>query len=336
MDIKLKKEDYFNQENIKVSIELDNYILKPEGYIEGNIILTPKLKSDFKLSNTKIILTLIQYEFFEHLNKESKENNNKTLKSNEQHKEIIFNKESKIELENDRISSKVKVPIKISIPKNDKLLPSFNLKTKDFLSGIRHIFTVKIPGINAIDSLGVFFCDKEKYIEENKKDEFNTIFKDEQINTMGLINKGKISYCIRTAKNFYKNNENIDIKVMVDSSELHDYKINQIIIKLQRKITIFGYTVNSDIRYTLYTKSFESNELMQKNSNKFELEWTIPKLDENTLNEKDIEQYIHFSEKNNNELENKFFSPTFKGYFFSCEYKIKIRNSTSIYYFYAK
>ena len=29
----------------------------------------------------------------------------------------------------------------------------------------------------------------------------------------------------------------------------------------------------------------------------------------------------------NNELEKKFFSPTVKGYFFSCEYKIKIRTN---------
>ena len=326
MNINLKKEEYFKQENVKISIELDNYNLKKEGFIEGYINLVPKLKGEFKLTNTKIILILTQFEFFEHINKE-KLSTNKEIKPNEQHKEIIFNKESKIELNNDMISSKVKVPIKISIPKNDKLLPSFYLKTKDFIAGIRHIFTVKIPGESAVDSIGVFFCETVNK-EDNKKDEFNAIFKDEQINSMGLINKGKISYLIRTAKNSYKNNENIDIKVMVDSSELHDYKINQIIIKLQRKITIFGYTVNSDLRYTLHTKVFESNELMEKKSNKYELEYTIPKLDGNEMNEKDIAQYIHFSEKNNNnELEKKFFSPTVKGYFFSCEYKIKIRTN---------
>ena len=161
-------------------------------------------------------------------------------------------------------------------------------------------------------------------------EEFNTIFKDEQINKIGLINKGKISYCIRTAKHSYKNKENIDIKIMVDSSGLQDTTINQIIVKLQRKITILGYTVNTELRYTLCKKIFESSELKEKKSNNYELEYSIPKIDKNILNEKDIEQYIHFHDNNNNiknELEEKYIAPTIKGYFFNCEYKIKIRTN---------
>jgi len=327
MDLNLKKEKYYNHENIKISIELDNYCLENEGFIEGFINLIPIFKGEIKLTNPKLLLSLTQFEFFEQINEEKRQLS-KEIKINQQHKEVIFDKETKIELDNNSISSKVKVPIKVSIPKNDKLLPSFNLKTKDFISGIHHIFTVKIPEISAIESIGVFFCNKEQ--EENKKEEFNTIFKDEQINKIGLINKGKISYCIRTAKHSYKNNENIDIKIMVDSSGLQDNTINQIIVKLQRKITILGFTVNSELRYTLSKKIFESNELKEKNSNNYELEYSIPKIDENNLNEKDIDQYIHFHDDNNsikNELEEKYFSPTLKGYFFNCEYKIKIRTN---------
>ena len=324
MDINLKREKFFNHENIKISIELDNYCLEKEGFLEGFINLVPIFKGDIKLSDPKLQLILTQYEFFEQISEE-KRLSNKELKNNQQHKEIIFDKESKIELENNIISSKVKVPIKISIPKNDKLLSSFNLKTKDFISGIRHIFTVKIPEISAIESIGVFFCDKEK--KENNVGDFNNIFKEEQINQIGLINKGKISYYIRTAKNSYKNDENIDIKIMVDSSGLQEIDINQIIIKLQRKITILGYTVNSDLRYTLSQKVFESNELKKKNSKNYELEYSIPKIDGNIMNEQDIKKYIHFLENNNNESEEKYFSPTIKGYFFNCEYKIKIRTN---------
>mgnify|MGYP006873131338 CR=1 FL=1 len=324
MDINLKREKFFNHENIKISIELDNYCLEKEGFLEGFINLVPIFKGEIKLSDPKLQLILTQYEFFEQISEE-KRLSNKELKNNQQHKEIIFDKESKIELENNIISSKVKVPIKISIPKNDKLLSSFNLKTKDFISGIRHIFTVKIPEISAIESIGVFFCDKEK--KENNVGDFNNIFKEEQINQIGLINKGKISYYIRTAKNSYKNDENIDIKIMVDSSGLQEIDINQIIIKLQRKITILGYTVNSDLRYTLSQKVFESNELKKKNSKNYELEYSIPKIDGNIMNEQDIKKYIHFLENNNNESEEKYFSPTIKGYFFNCEYKIKIRTN---------
>ena len=324
MDINLKREKFCNHENIKISIELDNYYLEKEGFLEGFINLVPIFKGDIKLSDPKLQLILTQYEFFEQISEE-KRLSNKELKNNQQHKEIIFDKESKIELENNIISSKVKVPIKISIPKNDKLLSSFNLKTKDFISGIRHIFTVKIPEISAIESIGVFFCDKEK--KENNAGDFNNIFKEEQINQIGLINKGKISYYIRTAKNSYKNDENIDIKIMVDSSGLQEIDINQIIIKLQRKITILGYTVNSDLRYTLSQKVFESNELKKKNSKNYELEYSIPKIDGNIMNEQDIKKYIHFLENNNNESEEKYFSPTIKGYFFNCEYKIKIRTN---------
>ena len=325
MDINLKKEKFFAQENIKLSIELDDYCLENEGFIEGFIVLVPVFKGEIKLSNPKLMLTLTQIEFFEYISEEKRQANQE-IKKNEQHKEIIFDKETNIEIENNKISTKLKIPIKVSIPKNTKLLPSFNLKTKDFVAGIRHIFTVKIPEISAINSVGVFFCNKEKK-ENNKIEEFNAIFKNEQINKMGLISKGKISYCIRTAKNSYKNDENIDVKIMVDSSELQECAISQIIIKLQRKITILGYTVNSDLRYTLSKKVFESNELLDKKSNKYELEYTIPKIDEMNLEATDIEKYIHFLENNNNnnDLKEKYFSPTLKGYFFNCEYKIKIR-----------
>ena len=58
----------------------------------------------------------------------------------------------------------------------------------------------------------------------------------------------------------------------------------------------------------------------------YELEYTIPKIDEMNLEVNDIEKYIHFLENNNNNnLKEKYFSPTLKGYFFNCEYKIKIR-----------
>ena len=97
---------------------------------------------------------------------------------------------------------------------------------------------------------------------------------------------------------------------MVDSSELQDIAINQIIVKLQRKITILGYTVNSDLRYTL-----------------------CKPIDANNLDENDLKKYIHFNNNNNdnkeikNESEEKYFAPTVKGYFFNCEYKIKIRTN---------
>lgn len=57
------------------------------------------------------------------------------------------------------------------------------------------------------------------------------------------------------------------------------------------------------------------------------MEYTIPKKDEMNLESSDIEKYIHFLENNNNnnELKEKYFFPTLKGYFFNCEYKIKIR-----------
>ena len=152
MENQLNKQKYFHQENVKMSIVLDNYCIKPEGYIEGSIILTPILKGDIKLKEPKILLTLIQYEFFDYINKE-KELSNKQKENNKQHKEIIFNKEAKIEIENNILSCTLKIPIKVSIPKNDKLLPTFNYKNKDFISGIRHIFTVNIPEINAINSI---------------------------------------------------------------------------------------------------------------------------------------------------------------------------------------
>ena len=272
-----------------------------------------------------MILTLTQYEYFDYIKKE-KESTNKLKDSNKHHKEIIFNKEEKIEIENNIISCTLKIPIKVSIPKNDKLLPSFNLKNNDFISGIRHIFTVNIPEINAINSIGIIISELNEKEKKNLSQDFNTLFKDEQIYKMGLINKGKISYCIRTAKQEYKLDENIDVKIMVDSSGLQETKINKIKIKLQRKIIIFGFTVNSDLRYKLHEKVFEKSELLERNSIKYELEYTIPKIDENVFNEKEKEKYIHFNENIvDNNWKNICLAPSLKGYYFSCEYKIKIR-----------
>ena len=322
MDLQLKKEKFFHQENVKISIVLDNYCIKPEGYIEGFIVLVPKLKENIKLLNTKLLLTLTQYEFFEYINIE-KETSNKPKEKSQQHKEVIFNKEAKIEIENNTISSKLQIPIKVSMPKTDKLLPTFNLKNKDFIAGIRHIFTVNIPEINSITSIGIIISELNAKEKKDNVHNFNALFKDEQIYKMGLINKGKISYCIRTAKKEYKSDENIDIKIMVDSSGLQETKIKSIKIKLQRKIIILGYTVNSDFRYKIHEKVFEKNE-----TTKYELEYSIPKIDENNFTEKEIEQYVHFNENivDSNWVD-KCLAPTIKGYFFTCEYKIKVRTN---------
>ena len=324
MDIELKKEKYFIQDNVKMSINLEKYCINPEGYIEGSITLIPKIKGDIKIKDPTIILTLTQYEFLDY--KKEKDLNKK---ENTKHKEIIFNKEAKIEIENNTISCKLQIPIKVSVPKSDKLLPTFNLKNKDFISGVRHIFTVNFPDINSINSIGIIISELNYNEIKDSTQNNNTIFKTEQINKMGLINKGKISYCLRLAKNQYRHDEDINMKIMVDSNGLQEMSINEIKIKLQRKITIFGYTVNSDLRYTLYEKKFEKDELdkLAKNNSKiYELENTFQKLDQNNFDEKEIEQYVHFNENIiDNYWNEKCVAPTIKGYYFSCEYKIKIR-----------
>ena len=324
MDIELKKEKFFNPDNVKMSINLDKYCINPEGYIEGSLTLIPKIKGDIKIKDPKIILTLTQYEFLDY--KKEKDLNKK---ENTKHKEIIFNKEAKIEIENNTISCKLQIPIKVSLPKSDKLLPTFNLKNKDFISGVRHIFTVNFPDINSINSIGIIISERNYNEIKDSTQNNNTIFKTEQINKMGLINKGKISYCLRLAKNQYRHDEDINMKIMVDSNGLQEMSINEIKIKLQRKITIFGYTVNSDLRYTLYEKKFEKDELdkLAKNNSKiYELENTFQKLDQNNFDRKEIEQYVHFNENIiDNYWNEKCVAPTIKGYYFSCEYKIKIR-----------
>ena len=65
---------------------------------------------------------------------------------------------------------------------------------------------------------------------------------------------------------------------------------------------------------------------LSENSNKYELEYTIPKIDDNVFSEKDIEQYVHFNDFIiDGNWKNKSLVPSMKGYLFGCEYKIKIR-----------
>lgn len=335
MGCKINTSKYINQENLTISIVLDNYCIKPENYIEGNIYISPKITSAIKIQNPKLIFTLTQFEFYEHQNKENYEG--KINENAQQHKEIIFTKEASFSLkESNTISKCIKIPIKISLPKNEKLLPTFEYHSSEFIIGIRHIFTVEFPELKSINSIGIIIC-KPANLNNNKINENDEtlkmsggeiiIFKDEQIYSMGMFNKGKISYLIRTAKKEYQFGDDILIKIMLDSTGLQDYNIQNIKIKLQKKITIFGFPLNNKIeRNVIQEKTFEKNELEEKQSSKYELEFNLSKVEEIKINQKEFQQYLYFNEKILNNFENiSQLTPSMKGHLFSCEYKIKIR-----------
>ena len=335
MGCKIDTSKYFNQENVSISIVLDNYCIKPENCIEGNIYISPKITSAIKIENPKLIFTLTQFEFYEHQNKENYEG--KVNENAQQHKEIIFKKEASFSLnESNSISKCIKIPIKISLPKNGKLLPTFEYHSSEFVIGVRHIFTVQFPELKAINSVGIIICKSANIINNkiNENDESLkmaggeiVLFKDEQIYSMGMFNKGKISYLIRTAKKEYQLGDDILIKIMLDSTGLQDYNIQNIIIKLQKKITIFGFALNNKIeRNVIQEKTFEKNELEEKQSSKYELEFTMSKVEEVKIKQEEFQQYLYFNDKILNNFEDiSQLTPSMKGHLFSCEYKIKIR-----------
>ena len=330
MNLIFEKEKYFHHENITIKINIDNICVKPQGYIEGSIIIKPLLKVSIKLKDTKIIFTLTQIEFFDYSSQDlSSQIKPQDIKN--QHMEIIFNKETNLDFENNTISSVVKLPVKISIPKHEKLLPTFNLHHQSFASGVRHILTVRIPDINATQSIGLIMSSPNYINIDDLTINNNNITKEEQIYKIGLLNQGTIKYTIKKEKNFYNHDDDIKLEIMIDTKELGSTTIKRVRIILQRKITLFGYTMNSVFRDFLTDKTIEFNKFEKQEENinnsekEFKLGYTIPKIANNVFNEKEIEQYMKFNEKIfEGKWDEKCLIPTIKGYFFACDYKIKV------------
>ena len=125
-----------------------------------------------------------------------------------------------------------------------------------------------------------------KYIKLKKNN--SNIFKDRDINTFfGLKSEGKLSYNISLKKQVYNPKEEIPINIIINSSKLKYLNIESIEVIFQRKIITHGFLINTEEKYILDKKSFDSIKTEQKIIN-FNTQLKFDNKDIPELSEKEI------------------------------------------------
>ena len=312
-------------DSIEIQFSLDNYILLPESKIKCNIFLIPKHDIKLGKSDKEIIIKLTQFEKCEYKNKLQDEESSKL-------KENLIQTTSSVKHLLENISKKIKFKdIEFEIPPlgYNNLLPTFEFRKNEKNLFVRHLLTVEIPDLEISESIGVIICKLPKKNIKNEKNDTN-IFKDENINTyFGLKNSGKISYNISIKKLIFNPNEEIPIKICINTTDLKDIKIELVEIYLQKKIVIYGLLLNTEEKIIMNKKEFKNNQKIIKLSQSLQMEnKDIPE-----LTDKEIEKYTNFDEDFLERDDNRTqLNPNMEGNLFKCEYKVKINLIFNNYY----
>jgi hypothetical protein len=161
-----------------------------------------------------------------------------------------------------------------------------------------------------------------------KKKDFN-IFKDKTIKTLGLINKGKITYEIRIKKLSYSLDEEIPLKLNIISKELKEIKIDSVDIILQKKIAIKGSNCGMpcylrEENYVMYEKKY-SGLSVKKDFLDFDEILKAHIYDIPDFTDREIERYskfdLDFIERDDQRMH---INPSINIDQFICQYKVKI------------
>ena len=236
-------------------------------------------------------------------------------------------------MEKNDLSQKTKINFKLLLPGDEQknFYPTFEYRKKDISIFIRHLLTLEIPDIEVKNSIGVIICKlpEKKY---NLKSKDLNIFKDKNINTLGLINKGRLTYDIRIKKLSYSFDEEIPLKLNIITKELKDLEIDSVDIILQKKIGIKGsnYGVSYYIReenYILYEKKYIGS-YVKKDFLKFEEILKMHRYDIPDFTDREIERYskfdLDFIERDDQRMQ---INPSINIDQFICQYKVKINIS---------
>ena len=304
-------------ENMEMELSLDNYILLPDTKIKINIFLKPKYSFKLGTLDQKIIVKLTQFEKSEFQN-----DDDLTTK-------IIDNlliEKSYVKHFPDIISKKILVKdieLEVPSPNNNIFKPTFEFRKSDINIFVRHLLTVEIPGLEIMDSIGVIICKlPEKFYKIEKKN--SNIFKDEDVNTVFVKNKGKISYNISLKKQIYNPKEEIPINICINSTELKNINVESIEVILQKKIIIYKFPLNKEEKIVMDKQTFTELIFDQKII-KINTQLKFSNKDIPELTEKEIEKYTDFDENFLERDDNRTqLNPSMNGNIFKCEYKIKI------------
>ena len=261
----MNKNDIKDELISEMKIELkDTLFYMPGEIIEGTILLNPSYKLKIKDNKLHIKMNFLQYEFWEYNNKKIDElkNIHKTdLDSSsfeynlieEENQDFEENKNfgnfSIILIEKEEEKS-ITIPFSFKINENnDKLLPTFQYETNNYILGIRHLLTIKCEEYNSTNYTGLFIGKQKdnNFIEQKTVNEkYNTIF-------------DNIDIEIKFPKQTFYFGEKINFEFKSDSKHTfgRNWNFNQ---TLYRKIEWVGY-----IKNTLINKEiFDGNHVMEK------------------------------------------------------------------------
>ena len=254
------KEELISEMKIQLK---DTLFYMPGETIEGTIILNPSYKIKIKDNKLHIKMNFIQYEFWEYNNKKIEEVKNiyKTdLDSSSFEYNLIegenqdfeenknFGNFSIVLIEKEEEKS-ITIPFRFKIKENnDKLLPTFQYETKDYILGIRHLLIIKCEEYNSTNYTGLFIGKQKdnNFIEQKAiKEKYDTFF-------------DKINIEIRFPKQSFYFGEKINFEFESDSKLTlgRCWNFNK---TLYRKIEWVGYIKNTLINEETFV--FEKKEI---------------------------------------------------------------------------
>ena len=251
------KEEIISKINLEIE---DSLFYMPGEKIKGKIKLNPGIKINLKNNKLHFTLKLIQYEFWDYLNTEIKELKNiyktevktkpieYTLKEEEKpnkKENSNFLTNSIILIEKEEKETIISIPFEFEIDDdNYKLLPTFQLETKKYFLGIRHLLVVEGKEYESKNFIGLF-------IGKNRE---NNCIPSKEIEQNYQVGLGTLNIKIKIPKQSYYFGEQLDIQLKTGSKLLFK-KVTKVEQILYRKIEWVGYLKNSLLDKKVFSNS---------------------------------------------------------------------------------
>ena len=261
----MNKNDIKDELISEMKIELkDTLFYMPGEIIEGTILLNPSYKLKIKDNKLHIKINFLQYEFWEYNNKKIDElkNIHKTDLDSSSFEYDLMEEENQNFEENKNFGNfsivliekeeekSITIPFSFKINENnDKLLPTFQYETNDYILGIRHLLIIKCEEYNSTNYTGLFIGKQKdnNFIEQKTINEkYNTIL-------------DNIDIEIRFPKQSFYFGEKINLEFESDSklSLGRCWNFNK---TLYRKIKWVGYIKNTLIDEEIFDVNHISEE----------------------------------------------------------------------------
>ena len=296
-----------------IVLNLNSYKYSPSEEINGFLKIKPN--EDIEINNNIIESFEFQFLFKEKIAYNYTEKNSK----------IIILEKKLLKFTNYKITDNntVIIPIKYKLPVADSenFYPSFRYFSNSIKCLITHSISIELPLLSNKTSVNIFIKKiplqlKENNNNKNNKDLYKTLFGDEIIKNYFSLNKGRLSYFIKTKKSLqYK--EKIPVEVHIDESDLGKVKIESITMKIKKHLYIYNdiHIYNHSLETSYNMKKLYLNKSTKNNTIIETLE--LPENEFTPISLNDI-QKINFSNSNFN------FTPPVDNILFKCQYCLHI------------